>query len=435
MSLALYRRHRRDCKADHKEELRTSEYDERKKGWKRCERPIIASGTLQKYFRPQTTGEWEWTPARAIAGQWEAAGTWDKIEPEPEAAPTSETPPERTTILDATEGYLAKCKNRSIQPTTLAKYRTFVNQLCAYAADCGYLYLDQLTVADMDRFYASWKDGIRAKAKKLERLKSFVKFCQKREWINKNIAEDLDAPEGSSVTVAKSPFTDDELNRLFAGCDAIGPAQGRGRRNWSGEDAKDFIFLSIYTGLRISDVATFDITKRLHGNDVFLRMHKTRKPLYTWIPDWLVARLQRRQKQNGSLIFRCGVTLNMKQLTDIWRNKRLKKVFEIAGPFEEKPTPHRFRHTFVRILFEKGVPIPDIAELAGDTDEVIRKHYAKFVPERQARLTKILREAFEDKPKPDRPCDRVGIPQRGTRGDCDGPAHYVSDFEAISDAL
>ena len=29
-----------------KEELHTSEFDERKKGWKRCECPIFASGTL-----------------------------------------------------------------------------------------------------------------------------------------------------------------------------------------------------------------------------------------------------------------------------------------------------------------------------------------------------------------------------------------------------
>jgi hypothetical protein len=30
----------------------------------------------------------------------------------------------------------------------------------------------------------------------------------------------------------------------------------------------------------------------------------------------------------------------------------------------------------------------------------VRRHYAKWVPERQARLTKILQEAFDDKPKP-----------------------------------
>jgi hypothetical protein len=31
---------------------------------------------------------------------------------------------------------------------------------------------------------------------------------------------------------------------------------------------------------------------------------------------------------------------------------------------------------------------------------MIRKHYGAWVPERQERLTRILREAFDDKPKP-----------------------------------
>jgi len=128
-------------------------------------------------------------------------------------------------------------------------------------------------------------------------------------------------------------------------------------------------------------------------------MHKTGKPLYTWIPDWLVARLRAREQKHGALIFRCGVTMNMKQMTDIWRNRRLALVFDIAGPFEDKPHPHRFRHTFARILLEKGVPIADVAELIGDTEEMVRKHYAKWVPERQARLTRILKDAFENKPK------------------------------------
>ena len=202
------------------------------------------------------------------------------------------------------------------------------------------------------------------------------------------------------TTLPKSPFTDEELAEIFKACDQIGPAPGPPRRTWGGEDAKDFIFLSIYTGLRISDVATFDITKRLRGNDVFLRMHKTGKPLYTWIPGWLVERLKARQAANGPLIFRCGVSLTMKQLTDIWRNKRLAHVFDLAGPFDEKATPHRLRHTFVRILLEKGVPAADVAELIGDTEAVLRKHYSKWMPERQARLTRILRDAFEDKPGP-----------------------------------
>jgi hypothetical protein len=40
------------------------------------------------------------------------------------------------------------------------------------------------------------------------------------------------------------------------------------------------------------------------------------------------------------------------------------------------------------------------AELFGNTEEMVRKRYSAWIPERQARLTKILREAFDDKPKP-----------------------------------
>lgn len=41
----------------------------------------------------------------------------------------------------------------------------------------------------------------------------------------------------------------------------------------------------------------------------------------------------------------------------------------------------------------------DVANLLGDDEETVREHYARWVPERQARLTNILQEAFLDKPK------------------------------------
>lgn len=34
------------------------------------------------------------------------------------------------------------------------------------------------------------------------------------------------------------------------------------------------------------------------------------------------------------------------------------------------------------------------AELIGDTEGMVRRHYARWVPERQARLTSILKRAF-----------------------------------------
>src|ERR1022692_5136681 len=66
------------------------------------------------------------------------------------------------TIAEATESFLANRQNRGIETSTLVKYRTFVKQLRAHCGSRGYSQLDQLTVTDMDRFYASWADGKRA---------------------------------------------------------------------------------------------------------------------------------------------------------------------------------------------------------------------------------------------------------------------------------
>jgi hypothetical protein len=90
MALNLYRRHRRECKVGYPEQSFSSEFEERKKGWKRCECPIVASGTLQKQFKRQSTGQWEWGAARAIAGGWEAAGRWQQAA---QAIPAAETTP------------------------------------------------------------------------------------------------------------------------------------------------------------------------------------------------------------------------------------------------------------------------------------------------------------------------------------------------------
>jgi hypothetical protein len=172
-----------------------------------------------KKFRRQSTGQWEWVDAKAIAEKWEAAARWDGKDGNQsvdfsEMVPESEEHP-RVTVAEATEAYITRCQNRGIQPTSLAKYRTFVNQLHAFASDRGYVYLDQLGVADMDRFYGSWKDGVKAKSKKLDRLKSFVKFCVKRKWLGEDIAGNLQMPAGSSITLPKAPFTAEELNRIY----------------------------------------------------------------------------------------------------------------------------------------------------------------------------------------------------------------------------
>ena len=46
-----------------------------------------------------------------------------------------------------------------------------------------------------------------------------------------------------------------------------------------------------------------------------------------------------------------------------------------------------------------GLPPDSGRVILGDDEKTVREHYSRWVPERQARLTKILKDAFDDKPK------------------------------------
>ena len=137
-----------------------------------------------------------------------------------------------------------------------------------------------------------------------------------------------------------------------------------------------------YTGLRISDAVRFNMN-RLKGNEVFLRAKKNGGEVFAFLPDWLRDRLNERAKRFGSRPFVVGKSDRLETVTDMWRRK-IGKVFELAGKFDETPTPHRFRHTFARILLQRGVPVADVANLLGDDERTGREHYARWVPERQA---------------------------------------------------
>jgi integrase len=403
MALSLYRRHRRDCKAGHPEELHSGEFDERKRGWKRCACPIFASGTLAGHSRRKSTGRWEWNDAKAVAEAWEQADKWDGAPTQPPTIPDGPTTSERISIADAVKIFQRSRESAKIAPATLRKYRTFTKQLTAFADERGYVMLDQFTKGDIDLFYSGWKLGARAKGKRLGTLRAFFRFCMNREWIPKNpVSPDMKPPKGANRVANKAPFTDDELQRIIDACEKIGSVtwsngleQGQ---IYTGEDLKDFIWVMVYTGLRISDVGLFNMD-RLKGNDVFLRAKKNGGDVFAFIPDWLRDRLNTRAKRCGVRPFIVGQSERLETVTDMWRRK-IGKVFKAAGRFEETPTPHRFRHTFARILLQRGVPVADVADLLGDDEKTVREHYSRWVPERQARLTKILKDAFGSRPKP-----------------------------------
>ena len=190
------------------------------------------------------------------------------------------------------------------------------------------------------------KDGIRAKAKTLERLKGFLRFCVERKRILENPAADLEAPVGGGSAANRMPLTDSELVRIYEACDKLPETRWNNNLGWAlwrGDDVKTILILLCWTGLRISDGAMFDMSRvTAHpegGANIFLRIHKTKGPLFTWVDDWLYERLLVRQRKFGAKI--CSRALGAARNRDhLWR-RRINRVFDLAGPLEcGTPTPH-----------------------------------------------------------------------------------------------
>jgi len=428
LALNLDRRHRRECKGGHPEDSSSGEFEERKKGWKRCECPIFSSGTLDRKFRRKSTGQWEWEPAKTTTAKWEGAGSWTGSKASQPPPPETE-PPARTSMERATSAFIAEREEVSA-PNTLSKNRFVLNGLKSHSASKGYVLVEQWTPMDVRELRTSWSVAPNTSSKYMEIIKSFFDFCVANRWTIENPAKLVKAVRGKSADNEKEriPFTDEEIERMFDACDHqygkvpirwsrdVHHHRARGetanyRYKWTGQDLADFIAVSIYTGLRISDVATFH-PDRLHpGGESHVRTTKTGRKVSTWIPEWLQVRIRARVDRHGALIFGSHKTTDINVITDIWRRK-LNRLWDLCGPWKEKPTPHRFRHTFARILLQKpGVTVRDVAELLGDTEDIVLKHYGAWVPERQARLTKILRDAFAEKPK------LVLMPMRGAGSD------------------
>lgn len=67
----------KNAKAINRKIPRSGEFEEGRRGWKRCACLIPVSGTLSKRFSRKNTGLSGWEKARRVTAIWEAAGSWD----------------------------------------------------------------------------------------------------------------------------------------------------------------------------------------------------------------------------------------------------------------------------------------------------------------------------------------------------------------------
>ena len=70
---------------------------------------------------------------------------------------------------------------------------------------------------------------------------------------------------------------------------------------------------------------------------------------------------------------------------------------------------HRFRHTLATEILEMGGTFEEAADVLGDTEAIVRKHYAKWSARRQARISDLLARIWHAK----NPCAQLQGNERG----------------------
>jgi integrase len=231
----------------------------------------------------------------------------------------------------------------------------------------------------LSQFRATWKEGARTASKKLERLRSFFRFAQKRKWVSENPASDLKAPK---ITLCPTlPYTQKEMLRILAAIDKYRDEfPTRGKEN--ALRLRGLVLLLRYTGMRIGDAVRLS-AERIERNRIFLYTQKTGVPVNTVLPDFVLKALDATPKVTGALYFWNG-TDSVEAIVGSWR-KRLSKLFELA----EVPNghAHRFRDTFAVELLLAGVPIERVSILLGHQSvRVTERHYNPWVRSRQEQL-------------------------------------------------
>jgi integrase/recombinase XerD len=328
----------------------------------KCRCIIWATGTLPNGRRVrESTKLRDWSRAQSLAHQWEIAGEPPKIG-------------ERVSIESWKDAFLADAKSpsgRNLASETYRKYVLLFKQLEAFAQEKGLRYADQMDLSNLTAFRATWKDGALSSSKKLERLRSVMKFAVRRKWAKENAAEELDAPKLKPAPTL--PFSDKEMEAILKAA--------------TDQRVSAFIQVMRHSGLRISDVTTLAVSA-VQRNKIRLYQTKTGEHVHVPIPTEVAAALRAVPHKNPQYFFWSGHS-KVQAAASVWR-KRIAEVFKEAQ-IEDGHT-HRFRDTFAVGLLQKGVSLETVSILLGHQSiKITQKHYSPWVKTRQEALE---REVF-----------------------------------------
>jgi len=399
--LTIYRRHLQSCQ-------QTSVT------YRRCKCPIHVRGTLNRQkIRRQSLDLINWEKAQEKIRQWEAQGYIDRELPpnspatssSPADYPTNAIAAQLPTIDYAVQRYFQDLVDRGLAYSTIRKDRIIIErQLSAFCQSRGLRYLEELEVGQIADFRSSWKNSANTGSKKLERVRTFFRFCRSRKWIKENPAEGISGPKFRDRPTL--PFSKDELENILKACDNF-PSSPKSTGGKNAKRLRAFVLLLRYSGLRIGDALRLTddpvpikagsrliVPPHIIGHRIFLYTQKTGTNVYVPMPPEFFEALNEVEKLSQRYYFWSG---NGKMETRIGNFERtLKSMFAKAGIANGHA--HRFRDTFAVELLLKGVPMDMVSVLLGHSSiKITEKHYAPWVKARQEQLEQHVMKTWDSR--------------------------------------
>jgi site-specific recombinase XerD len=235
----------------------------------------------------------------------------------------------------------------------------------------------------------------------LQTLRTFFGYCVSHRWLPANPAKELKTPRNIKPNEVV-PYTIEEESRILAACDQI----GGGKYNRSGAHyeqlrGRAMVMLLRHTALWVSDVCTLrkDAISWDEKNAawrVFLHTQKTGDPVFLPIPESLklvldALPLPRNAAQECPYYFWNGQSTR-RAVVGI-AERTLAAVFKKSGVKDAHA--HRYRHTLASRLLEQGATFEQVADILGNSPEVVWKHYAKWAKGRQDNIDRLMMAHFQ----------------------------------------
>jgi integrase/recombinase XerD len=349
--LNLYRRHIEAC-------------SHRSRTYRKCACPIWVQGTLEGRALRKSLNLRNWESAQQLVRDWESGGGVKAI-----------------SLETACDRFYADCEVRGLGTAQLGKYKLLVEEL---KKEFGSRVTPSVSIDDLRRYRERWKVAPVTAQKKLERLRTFFRFCHDSGWISKNPAKVLKSPKVSLKPTL--PFSDDEIEKVLWACEQypdLYPQSGE----YAGK-VKPFVLLLEYSGLRIRDAVCLRCDALKDGK-ILLRTAKTGTAVWIPLPKVAIEALKS-IRGFGTYFFWSGNGLPKSAVAD-WQ-RTLAKVFKAAGI---QGHAHRFRDTFSVNLLQKGVSLETVSVLLGHSNtKITAKHYNPWVQSRQQALENEISKAW-----------------------------------------